>query len=102
MFGAGEFDVWNWFFSKERNYDYMSLSSVPSKKQIVYSPKEPEILCVCVSFEIKRPSQCVPLSSMKCVRSGLTGVLSCMISCWLQCQNVTPGRLAGFGRGNET
>lgn len=107
VFGAEEFEVWNWFFSVEKNYGQTSLSSLPFKKKvdILFVPrKNPSVcLCVCLRFEIRRPSQRIPSSSsMKCVWSGLAGVMSHVISCWLQCQYVMPGRLAGFGRGNET
>ena len=53
VFWAGEFEVWNWFFSIEKNYDHMSLSSLPFEKKvdILFVPrKNPSVfVCVCVS-----------------------------------------------------
>ena len=72
----------------------MSLSSLSFKKNvdIRFVPRKSLSVCVCVcvcvymyvyvSFEIKSQSL-YSSSSMKCVWSGLTGVLSYIIGCWL-------------------
>lgn len=80
MFWAGDFEVWNWYFSVDRNYDHMQLSSVPFEKivDVLFAPMQN---LVCMSFEMKRPSQCFPSSSVKCLLNCLTGVLSHVISC---------------------
>lgn len=78
VFWARDFEVWNWFFSIERNYDYMSFLSIPFKKKVC-SQIGPEIVCVCACvFPLKLKSQVIIFHHPVWNVSWIASVVSCV------------------------